>query len=141
MSNVNLNIKSDLLYILPLSPNPGQDSGATLVVCLSLGKWHTKFRLSSVKGTQVMSSKRNVRVNVNVNLHAVRLFVSNVTYARTDVTSRRNAVCPTAAFAGRGYKLKMLSAAIVISSIRGKWSSSHSSKRAHCMCEIMRFKC
>ena len=30
--------------------------------------------------------------------------VMNVTYARTDVTSRRNAICPTSAFGRRGHR-------------------------------------
>ena len=43
---------------------------------LGLGKKHTKFQLSSIKGTQVMISKRNTNVNVSVNLN-VNLIISS----------------------------------------------------------------
>ena len=36
---------------------------------LGLDKKHIKFQLSSIKGAQVMTSKRNAAVNVNVNLN------------------------------------------------------------------------
>ena len=59
---------------------------------LALGKYHTKFQLSSPKGMKVISCKRNADVKLHLNLQVNLNLVTNVTYARTDVTSRRNAI-------------------------------------------------
>lgn len=78
---------------------------------LGLCKYHTKFQLCSVKATNVISSKRNAEVNAHVNadVNWWHLLDSGYerdirTYARTDVTSRRNAICPPPAFGRRGHK-------------------------------------
>ena len=68
---------------------------------LALGKYHTKFQLSSPEGMKVISCKRNTDIKLHLNLQVNLNLVTNVTYARTDVTSRRNAIHPTPAF-GRG---------------------------------------
>ena len=62
------NAQSDLLYILTLAPPQGmtQENRAE---DLGLGKKHIKFQLPSINGIQVMISKRNTEVNVNVNLN------------------------------------------------------------------------
>ena len=67
---------------------------------LDVGKCHTKFQLSSPEGIKVISCKRNADVNLHLNLQVNLNLVTKVTYARTDVTSRRNAICP----AGGGHK-------------------------------------
>ena len=67
---------------------------------LALGKYHTKFQLSSPKGMNVISCKRNADVKLHLNLQ-VNL---NLTYSRTDVTSRRNTISPTPAFGRWGHK-------------------------------------
>ena len=82
--------------------------------CLDVGKCHTKFQLSSPEGIKVISCKRNADVNLHLNLQVSLNLVTNVTYARTDVTSLRNAICPTPAKGKRGHKKsKLLSAALV----------------------------
>ena len=72
--------------------------------CLALGKYHTKFQLSSPKGMKVISCKRNADVKLHLNLQVRKLepgYECDIrTYARTDVTSRRNATWPTPAFGG-----------------------------------------
>ena len=90
----------DLLYILAPSPAHGHDPGAMVYALkgLALGKYHTKFRLSSPKGMKVISCKRNAYVKLHLNLQVNLNPVTNVTYAHTHVTSRRNAICPTPAF-------------------------------------------
>ena len=54
-----------MLYIL--TPSPIQGASST-IKGLGLGKQHTKFWLPSIKGTQVITSKRNGEVNINVNM-------------------------------------------------------------------------
>ena len=71
---------------------------------LALGKYPTMFQLSSSKGMKVISCKRNADVKLHLNLQVNLNLVTNVTYARTDVTSRRNAICPTPAFGRWGHK-------------------------------------
>ena len=40
----------------------------------------------------------DLHVNLNVNCNICRILVTNMTYARTDVTSQPNAICPTPVF-------------------------------------------
>ena len=90
---------------------------------LALGKYHTKFQLSSPKGMKVISCKRNADVKLHLNLQVNLNLVTNVTYARTDVTSGRNAICPTPAFSRWRHKnyrgiLGMSSATNLLSALR-----------------------
>ena len=79
---------------------------------LDVGKCHTKFQLSSPESIKVISCKRNAVVNLHLNLQINFNMVTNMTYththvciyARMDVTSRRNAICPTPAKGRRGHK-------------------------------------
>ena len=66
---------------------------------LDVGKCHTKFQLSSPEGIKVISCKRNANVpylhlNLQVNLNLV-----------TNVTSWRNAICPTPAKGRQGHTI------------------------------------
>ena len=90
----------------PLAPPRGHTLGQRYHTLkgFDVGKCHTKFQLSST-GIEVISCKRNADVNLHLNLQVNLNLVTNVTYARTDVTSRRNAVCPTPAKAGGGIKM------------------------------------
>ena len=71
-------------------------------------------------GTEVMSSWRkadvsecswtenlhvNFKVKLEVNGDICETTITNVTYARTDVTPGRNAICPTSAKAGGSIKM------------------------------------
>ena len=73
----------------------------------ALGKYHTKFQLSSPKGMKVISCKRNADVKLHLNLQVRKLepgYERDIrTYARTDITSRRNAICPIPAFGRWGH--------------------------------------
>ena len=45
-----------------------------------------------------------MQVNLNVNCNICKTLGTNKTYAHTDVTSRRNAICPTPASGRQGHK-------------------------------------
>ena len=51
-----------------------------------------------------VNTQVNLHLNLNVNCYICYTLVTNVTYARMDVTSRRNAICPTPAVGRRGHK-------------------------------------
>ena len=57
---------------------------------LDVGKCHTKFQLCSPEGIRVINCKRNVDVNLHLNLQ--------------HITSWQNAICLTPAKAGGGIK-------------------------------------
>ena len=85
--------------------------GATLNSAkgLGLGNQHTKFQLPSIKGTQVITSKRNADVNAKANLNIIRL-ATNLTNIRMNVRAyeyniTRKRYMPTAAFCRRGHKI------------------------------------
>ena len=46
----------------------------------------------------------NLHVNLNVNCNICQTMVTNMTLARMDVTSQRNAICPNPAFGRWGHK-------------------------------------
>ena len=46
---------------------------------LDVGKFHTKFQLSSPEGIKVISCKRNADVNLHLNLQVNLNLVTNVT--------------------------------------------------------------
>ena len=98
----------------PLVPPRGMTLGQRYHTLkdLDVGKCHTKFQLSSPEGIKVISCKRNAVVNLHPNLQVNLNLVTNGTYAhthvrtyaRTDVTSRRNAMYPTPAKGRQGHK-------------------------------------
>ena len=71
---------------------------------LALGKYHTKFQLSSSpKGMKVISCKRNTDVKLHLNLQVNFNLITNTrTYGR-NITAKRY-ICPTPAFGRRGHK-------------------------------------
>ena len=83
----------------PLAPPRGMTLGQWYHTLkgLDVGKCHTKFQLSSPEDIKVISCKRNADVNLHLNLQVNLNLVMNVTYTRTDATSRQNAICPTPA--------------------------------------------
>ena len=80
---------------------------------LALGKYHTKFQLSSPKGMKVtykLQEKRGRKIAPKLAGKLEPGYERDIcTYARTDVTSRRNASCPTPAFGRRGHKKNSIS--------------------------------
>ena len=79
---------------LPLAPPRGITLGHWYHALkgLALGKYHTKFQLSSPKGMKIISCKRNADVKLHLNLQVNLNLVTNVTYAHTygrNITAKR----------------------------------------------------
>ena len=77
--------KYDLLYTV--TPGPTQGQLYHEIKGVSLDKYHTKVKPCSMKDIKVMSSKRNAKVKVNVNMHV-----------------NCNILCPTTMALGLNYR-------------------------------------
>ena len=64
-------------------PSQGHDSGAKVHTLkgLDVGKFHTKFQLSSLEDIKVISCKRNADVNLHLNLQVNLNLVTNVRHS------------------------------------------------------------
>ena len=85
----------------------GNNLGTFYARKLNYGMLLTQI-LPSIKGTQVMTSKRKadvkVNVNFNVSLNICETPVTNMTSACTNVTSSQTFLCSTATFGRRRHK-------------------------------------